>query len=114
MVDYNNEYLYSRDLQERIEELENQKDLSNDEKEELKDLNSLKNECEDYGWEYGINFIRDYEFEDYAIEMFDECYAHDIPDNLKNYIDYKAFSRDLEMDYIEIEFRGNTYLFREA
>ncbi|MFH1267204.1 MAG: antirestriction protein ArdA [Planctomycetota bacterium] len=32
---------------------------------------------------------------DYAEELFDECYAHDIPENLRFYIDYEAFSRDL-------------------
>ena len=34
----------------------------------------------------------------YATETFDELYAHDIPESLRRYIDYDAFSRDLEAD----------------
>ena len=34
----------------------------------------------------------------YAEDLFDECYAHDIPENLRCYIDYEAFSRDLFID----------------
>jgi len=33
--------------------------------------------------------------EEYASELFDELYAHDIPDNVKFYIDYALFTRDL-------------------
>lgn len=41
----------------------------------------------------------EYESEvDYAEELFDECYAHDIPESLRGYIDYESFSRDLFMD----------------
>ncbi|MFH1918708.1 MAG: antirestriction protein ArdA [Planctomycetota bacterium] len=31
----------------------------------------------------------------YAEELFDECYAHDIPENLRYYVDYEKFARDL-------------------
>lgn len=34
----------------------------------------------------------------YAQEMFDELYAHEIPENLRFYIDYEAFSRDIFLD----------------
>ena len=38
--------------------------------------------------------------EDFAEQLFDECYAHDIPENLRYYIDYEKFARDLFMgDY---------------
>ncbi|MHC4398936.1 MAG: antirestriction protein ArdA [Planctomycetota bacterium] len=33
--------------------------------------------------------------EAYAEELFDELYAHDIPENLRFYIDYEKFARDL-------------------
>ena len=35
---------------------------------------------------------------DYATEIFDELYAHGIPENLRRYIDYDAFARDLEAE----------------
>lgn len=34
----------------------------------------------------------------YASEIFDELYAHSIPENLRYYIDYEAFARDLESE----------------
>ena len=38
--------------------------------------------------------------EDFAEQLFDECYAHDIPEYLRYYIDYEKFARDLFMgDY---------------
>ena len=104
------QYLDSRDLEEELEELiENKNDHDR-----LKELERIKKECEGYGWEHGINFIWEGYFKEYAEELFDECYIHDIPDNLKTYIDYEKFARDLEMDYSTIEIGGGDYLFREA
>lgn len=40
---------------------------------------------------------------DYAEELFDECYLHDVPENVRYYIDYEKFARDL--------FRGGDYFF---
>lgn len=54
--------------------------------------------------------------EDAATELFDECYAHDIPENLRNYIDYSAFARDCEQsgDMTEFEFAGETFTCTNA
>ena len=38
-------------------------------------------------------------FQDYAEELFDDCYAHECPDFLRGYIDMRSFARDLEYDY---------------
>lgn len=53
---------------------------------------------------------------DAATELFDECYGHSIPDNIKRYIDYKVFARDCEIcgDMIEFEFGGKTYTCTNA
>jgi antirestriction protein len=34
----------------------------------------------------------------YAQDLFDELYAHEVPENLRFYIDYEAFSRDIFLD----------------
>jgi len=54
--------------------------------------------------------------EDAAEELFDECYAHEIPDNLRNYIDYKAFANDCQQggDMCEFEFAGDTFTCTNA
>ena len=48
--------------------------------------------------------------EDASAELFDECYAHEIPENLRVYIDYSAFARDCLCggDMAEFEFAGET------
>jgi len=125
-MDYNNEYLDSRDLNERLEELNEltlnedgerddtlYNDLSNEEREELEMLEKLKDETEWAGWEYGINFIKEYNFKDYAEELFDDCFLYNAPENVRHYIDYDKFANDLEMDYTEVEIDGTSYLFRE-
>lgn len=45
----------------------------------------------------------------YAEELFDECYAHSIPENLRCYIDYEAFARDL---FISDYWFEDGYVFR--
>ena len=112
-----NEFLDSRDLEEELKNFEEEKEDDEENfknEEELKEIKDLKEECENYGWDYGITFINEHYFEEYAEELFNECYAHDIPDNLKNYIDYKRFSEDLEQDYSSVTFRGEDWLYREA
>jgi hypothetical protein len=54
--------------------------------------------------------------EDAAEELFDECYAHEIPENLRNYIDYKAFANDCQQggDMCEFEYEGETYTVTNA
>jgi hypothetical protein len=46
-----------------------------------------------------------------SAEVFDECYAQSIPIDARKYIDYRAFSRDMESSGVmtEFEFAGETY-----
>jgi len=54
--------------------------------------------------------------EKYAIHIFDECYATAIPENLRGYIDYEAFARDLFInDFYSIECpNGGVWVFRNT
>ncbi|MDP2761472.1 MAG: antirestriction protein ArdA [Sideroxyarcus sp.] len=54
--------------------------------------------------------------EDATGELFEECHAHAIPENLRFYIDYKAFARDCEMggDMVEFDYDGTTYTCTNA
>jgi hypothetical protein len=51
-----------------------------------------------------------------AEELFDECYAHTIPENLRFYFDMDKFARDLEIggDFNEFDFNGTTYTCTNA
>ncbi|MBX9790020.1 MAG: antirestriction protein ArdA [Pirellulales bacterium] len=34
----------------------------------------------------------------YAMDLFDELYAHEVPEHLRSYIDYGGFAQDLFLD----------------
>ena len=82
----------------------------------MDDLNTLAEAMEKYGQDAVNAFItyfgewNEQKFEEayqgdysnsfnpelsYSEQLFDEIYAHEIPDNLKIYIDYEKFARDL-------------------
>jgi len=52
----------------------------------------------------------------YAEELFDELYASEIPENLRCYVDYEAFSRDLFInDCYSVDCpEGGIYVFRNC
>ena len=129
--------LDSRDLQERIEELETElgaltEDLEaaeeeNDEaavrdakhaieewKEEIDALTALKDYCWDSGWRYGIAFIAEDDFEEYAQDLASDLYGEEIrnahwPFGCR---DWEMAANALRQDYSSIDYRGTTYLFR--
>ncbi|MEI7614476.1 MAG: antirestriction protein ArdA, partial [Betaproteobacteria bacterium] len=51
-----------------------------------------------------------------AEELFDECYGHEIPENLRFYFDMDKFAHDLEIggDFNEFEYEGTTYTCTNA
>ena len=53
---------------------------------------------------------------DAATDLFDECYAHQIPESLRVYIDYEAFARDLRLggDFVEFDYQGETFTCTNA
>ena len=114
----------SRDLNERLEELkQEQEDLREDkqhleeaEAEELKQLQDLKDECENYGWDCGIFFIPESDFKDYCRELAEDCGYIDRRESnpLMSCINWDEWAELCEQDYQEIEFQGDTYLWREA
>lgn len=113
------EFLDSRDLQKRIDELEGmakESSLEEWEHAELDELKKLKEECEDSGWECGITFIIDWHFRQYAEEYAEEVGFIDSRGNnpLFYHIDWDSWAESMKQDYYEIEFQGNTYLYREA
>jgi hypothetical protein len=112
----------SRDVIERIEELEgevSQDDIDNlvesDDATELAALRELASEAEGYcpDWKYGATLIRDSYFKTYAQELADDIGA--VPDNASwpcTCIDWDQAARELQMDYTSVEFDGVTYWVR--
>ena len=128
--------LDSRDIIERIEELEGEQsdlldgatcpeDLPEDEREaffdweaengeELDNLRKLAEQGEGSpDWEFGETLIRDSYFQDYAEELADDIGA--IDRNAKwplTCIDWERASRELQSDYLSVDFAGVTYWIR--
>ncbi|BCA96086.1 antirestriction protein [Legionella antarctica] len=49
---------------------------------------------------------------DFARQLFDDCYTHQIPDSLICYFDFEDFARDLFIsDYCSVKVEGQTYIF---
>ena len=115
----------SRDIIERIEELESalknfldENDVLLEENfpdiDELKALRNLANEASQYSseWQYGEILISYSYWEEYVQEMLEDC--GDIPKNLPWYIaiDWKTTAENIAQDYTIVEFNGVDYYIR--
>lgn len=77
--------------------------------------------CAGYTLSQGLDKLEDpriteASLKDAATELFDECYLHTVPENIRYYIDYDSFARDCELggDMTEFEYAGNTYTCTNA
>ena len=137
-----NPYLDSRDLEERIDELEalenavieareardeaeteEQKQAREEQVEKAEaefdteaqeELKALRNLRDEVGgeWRYGVTLIPENEFEDYCRELVEDI--GDLPKGVPGYIviDWEATANNIRQDYSEAEFQGVNYLFR--
>lgn len=137
-VDKYEDVIDSRDVIERIEELEHEaiaryeeqtgtdgEDLPNDfyaaeyldldEAKEYEALHKLAEEAESYAadWRHGEALIRDSYFEDYARELAEDIGAisHDYSWPA-SHIDWSAAANALRQDYTSVDFDGVTYWIR--
>lgn len=114
-IDNHDDYIDSRDIIARIEELEAIEEPDEEEREELAGLIELAKEGEDYSenWKYGAQLIRDSYFEQYAMEFAEDMGVVDRDMSWpNNCIDWERAARELQMDYTSIDFDGITYWVR--
>ena len=105
----------SRDVIERIEELQEQDKRDSDEQAELDALVKLADQASHYAadWEHGETLICDSYFEEYAQELAEDCGM--VPADIKwpcNCIDWEQAARELQQDYTSVDFDGVTYWIR--
>ena len=51
----------------------------------------------------------------YGENLFDELYAHDVPEHIAPYIDYESFTRDLFLgDYFSVESKSGVFVFHNC
>jgi hypothetical protein len=133
VFDYHSDTIDSRDIQERIDELQSEFDSHVDEYEdsdgeedagedllnwleengdEFVTLLEIKEEVEQYTseWDSGAFIIADNHFEDYAQELAEDTGA--IDRNAKwplTHIDWDAAAEELKCDYSEVTIAGRSY-----
>lgn len=127
------DHLDSRDIQERIEELEALQEedksknpdtdtdfMTESEHEELGALTKLKEEYIEYygesSWGFGAQFINADYFEEYAEEFCKDVgyISNDLPWFISNAIDWSEVADAMQQDYTEIELDGQTFYTQEA
>lgn len=129
----------SRDIQEKIDELEGEfngllKDYEDagDEDEQDEAEENLENWMDEYAneyaglllfkelgdtseWQYGETFIKEDYFEDYARQLAEDCgMLKDCGLWPLNCIDWERATRELKYDYSELTIDGETYYFRNC
>ena len=101
--------------------------LNNDDREEfdvywsdefnsIREITEIRDDIEGYAednFEDGIHLILEGDFEEYCQELVEDCYdLRDVPQFIKDNINWVGVAEDLRIDYSEVEFRGDTYLYR--
>ena len=92
-------------------------DATSPDAEELAALTALAKECEGAGvpdWEYGAILIRYSHFTEYVADMLDDC--GELPRDLPHYIviDWDATARNIQHDYMCVEFDSVFYWVRSV
>jgi hypothetical protein len=105
------DYIDSRDVIARIDELEACEELDAEELDELVSLHKLAEEGDTLAdWQYGETLIRDTYFVEYAQELAEDIGAVNSDAGWPAYcIDWERAARDLRMDYTSLDFDGVTY-----
>jgi hypothetical protein len=98
----------SRDIIERISDLEDLRDnniINDEESNELASLKTLQEEVKSFSseWEYGVTLIHNNYFTEYAIDELGNLPKDHIV------IDKEAIAYNIQEDYTSVEFNGSTY-----
>lgn len=82
-----------------------------DELKEVEAIDDLENEVGSE-FSYGVALIREKDFEDYCEELVKDCgyISDDFPSWIE--IDWTETADNMRVDYAEVEFQGDTYLYR--
>lgn len=107
----------SRDVIAAIAELREERDLDPENFIEQADLDALEELAEEAegspDWQYGETLIRESYFTDYARELAEDIGAIQSDAQWPNYcIDWERAARELQQDYMSVEFNGVTYFIR--
>ena len=118
-IDNTRDTINSREIIDRIEELEGIEEPDNEEAQELAILLKVQEQAEDCAdWRYGETLINESYFTDYIEDLIKDCY--ELPKEFESgnwpwrhmTLDYQAAADEAEYDYTRIDFDGVDYLIR--
>ena len=100
------------DIRLEEEEIESWKSDWEDELKQIEEIDIIENECSEFS--FGETLIDEDDFEEYCQEFIEDCgyISKDMPTIISNNIDWAGIADDMKQDYSEIEYQGNTYLYR--
>lgn len=83
-----------------------------DEYNSIREIDELESDISNSEWSYGLTLIPEEDFEEYAEDLITDCgyISRDMPCWIE--IDWTATANNIKVDYGEVEFRGDSYLFR--
>lgn len=85
-----------------------------DDLERIEEINNLEREVGSSEFEFGVTLIEEGDFVDYCKELVTDLgvLPIELPFYIESNIDWEGVADDLKVDYSELEYEGNTYLFR--
>lgn len=96
------------------EEIQSWKQDWEEELEKIQEINDLEDEVCNGELDSGTTLILESEFTDYCEDLIKDIgdIPRDLPSFIDNNINWNGIAEDLKIDYTEVEFRGELYLFR--
>ena len=85
-----------------------------DELKQIEEVNELENDIDNGEFDFGTTLIDEDDFEEYCEDLVSDIgdLPTDLPSYISNNIDWSGVAEDLKVDYLDVEFRGTTYLYR--
>jgi hypothetical protein len=79
----------------------------------IREIDELESDISSREFDYGLTLIPEDDFEEYAEDLIIDCgyISKDLPSWIE--IDWEATSDNIKQDYSEVNFRGETYLYRD-
>ena len=79
--------------------------------EHIDEINELEDEITEFP--FGETLIPNDDFTEYCEDMVNDCYnLKDVPDFIKDNINWDGVASDLEVDYSNVTYQGESYLVR--
>ena len=103
-------YMDSRNILDRIKYLESESELDDEDKDELKSYQDLREEIGKEYFDMGVTFILDNYFSEAMRDYFLE--VNSIDEALECYIDFDAWESNCMYEYTETDIGNYSYFYR--